>query len=352
MHMISKKDLSKAEMDTLTKSCSPTIVITANGEVQTHEEAIVYVKELDIFLTMKVLDNTPAVLSLGKLCDENGYSYEWINGQKPHLIKNGIRIICNTENFVPIVVPGLSSSSSASSSTMRTPMKKESHSSSPSSSSPSSPTVGEIPVREREDAPNSDISPVPVSELVDDRSGKPEEIQANKIPIPNKKETMMERGNPCDSEIPEWLQEFRENLVDDEIPLQGDSHASSSYEVSLEPTTKRREDLGNHNVQSHFPKDRNCEICKRTKITRAPCRRLNGEAVPRAANFGDLITADHKVLSDNCESRNNHRYAVVVQDLATQWIQAYPCKKQNFTRNPEKLAKVPGTREETKSHLH
>ena len=103
MHMISKKDLSKAEMDTLTKSCSPTIVITANGEVQTHEEAIVYVKELDIFLTMEVLENTPAVLSLGKLCDENGYSYEWINGQKPRLIKNGIRIICNTENFVPIV---------------------------------------------------------------------------------------------------------------------------------------------------------------------------------------------------------------------------------------------------------
>ena len=80
-------------MDTLTKSCSPTTVITANGEVQTHEEAIVYVKELDEFLTMKVLDNTPAVLSLGKLCDENGYSYEWINGQKPHLIKDGNRII-------------------------------------------------------------------------------------------------------------------------------------------------------------------------------------------------------------------------------------------------------------------
>ena len=87
MHMISKKDLSDAEMETMTKSCSPTIVITANGEVQTHEEATVYVKELEIFLTMKVLEDAPAVLSLGKLCDENGYSYEWINGQKPHLIK-------------------------------------------------------------------------------------------------------------------------------------------------------------------------------------------------------------------------------------------------------------------------
>ena len=193
---------------------------------------------------------------------------------------------------------------------------------------------------------------MPVSELVVDRSGQLEEIQANKIPKPNEKETTIERGNASDSEIPEWLQEFREILVDDEIPLQRGSRASSSHEVSLEPTAKRREDLGKHSVHTHFPKDRNCEICKRTKITRAPCRRRKGEAVPRAANFGDLITADHKVLSDNCESRNNHRYAVVVQDLATQWIQAYPCKNKTSQKNPEKLAKVPGTREETKSHLH
>ena len=337
MHMISKKDLSNAEMDTLTKSCSPTIVITANGEVQTHEEAIVYVKELDIFLTMKVLENTPAVLSLGKLCDENGYSYEWINSQKPHLIKDGIRIICNTENFVPIVVSGLTSSSSTSSSSLRTHIKQESHSSSSSSSSsPSSPTVGEMSVREREDALNSDISPVPVSEMVDDRTEEPVETQANQIPK-SKEKTTIERGNPCDdSEIPEWLQEFRENLVDDEIPLQGGSHASSSHEATLEPTTKRREDLGKHNVHTHFPKDRNCEICKRTKITRAPCRRRNGEAVPRAVNFGDLITAGHKVLSDNCESRNNHRYAVVVH---TQWIHAYPCKNKTSQETQRSLHK-------------
>ena len=129
MYMISKKDLRDAEMDTLTKSCSLSIVISANGEVQTYEEATVYVKELDIFLTLKVLENTPAGLSLGKLCDENGYSCEWINGQKPHLIQNGIRIQCNTENFVPIVVPGLSNSSSGSSSTLKTPSRQDSHSS-------------------------------------------------------------------------------------------------------------------------------------------------------------------------------------------------------------------------------
>ena len=177
------------------------------------EEATVYVKELDIFLTMKVLDNTPAVLSLGKLCDENGYSYEWINGQKPHLIKNGIRIQCNTENFVPIVVPGLSSSSSGSSSTSRTPSRQESHCSTSSSSSSSgsdpstsrtlsrqeshcstsssssssSPTASDTKTREREDRIESDISPVTVSTTVDERSGRPDVDQAIKLQKPIKK---------------------------------------------------------------------------------------------------------------------------------------------------------------------
>ena len=81
--------------------------------------------------------------------------------------------------------------------------------------------------------------------LMKDQGNPDNETQANETPKTNKKETTKERGNPCgDSEIPEWLQQFRENLVDDEIPFLGGSHASSSHEVSFEPTTKRREDLG------------------------------------------------------------------------------------------------------------
>ena len=104
---------------------------------------------------------------------------------------------------------------------------------------------------------------------------------------------MIERGHPlfadsgrASSEIPKWLQEFREKLVFDEVP----------DEENLEPTSKRREDLGKHSVYTH--KDRNCGICQRTNITRSPCRRRNGGAAPRAEIFGDLITAEHKVLSE------------------------------------------------------
>ena len=110
--------------------------------------------------------------------------------------------------------------------------------------------------------------------------------------------------------------------MDDRVPERRDSHASYFHEPSLEPMPTRSAALGKHSVYTHFPKDRNCEICQRTKITRAPCRRRIGGAVPRAEKFGDLITADHKVLSEGCESRNNHRCAIVVQDLATQWIQS------------------------------
>ena len=120
------------------------------------------------------------------------------------------------------------------------------------------------------------------------------------------------------------------------IPERRDSHASSSHEASLDPILKRREDLCKHSVYTHFPKDRNCEICQRTKMTRTTCRRRNGEAVPRAEKFWWFDNSRSQgLLSDNCESRNNHWYAVVVQDLATQWIQSYPFKTKNRKKHKE-----------------
>ena len=61
-----------------------------------------------------------------------------------------------------------------------------------------------------------------------------------KTPKPNKNENHEQvRRDPYFSDIPEWLQEFRENLVNETVTEHRDSHASSSHEVSLEPTFKR-----------------------------------------------------------------------------------------------------------------
>ena len=134
------------------------------------------------------------------------------------------------------------------------------------------------------------LHPVPVSSFnVDDRTGTPgcRPTQVAQV--------LKSRSGCKNSGKIWWMMKF----------LNAETHTPVLLiEAFLEPTSKRREDLGKHSVYTHFPKDRNCEICERTKIIRAPCRRHNGGAVPRAENFG-------------CESRNNHRYAVVVQDSST-----------------------------------
>ena len=53
----------------------------------------------------------------------------------------------------------------------------------------------------------------------------------------------------------------------------------------------------------------------------------NTSHIPRAEKFGDLITADQKVLNEESESRNTHRYAVVVQDLAFSFIRVKDLRK-------------------------
>ena len=102
------------------------------------------------------------------------------------------------------------------------------------------------------------------SSNVDDRTAKPvvgreraRSPSQPKSPKTNEKETTIERRSllfadsgraPLYSVIPERPQEFGENLVDDRVPEHRDSHASSSHELSLEPTSKRSEDLGKHSV--------------------------------------------------------------------------------------------------------
>ena len=329
MHMVSDKDLNSAEFATMRTSRSPTTVMTANGEVRTNKEAKIYVKQLDLFVKVMLLQETPAVLSLGKLCDEHGYTYYWKSGQNPHLIKNGKKIDCNISNYVPFVVLGLSASSSST-----TPSPT-------SSSSSSQDSVFDVnrhtenPVPERSGSASEELRGDPLHESTGTENkninGESEEVQRD-----------------ISHELPDWLQEFRENLLDESTSqkrrgdlMQKTAHtSSSSHNSPMEPRAHVEPGSGMHSVFTHFPKDPNCEICLKTKITRASCRRRANAVMPRAENFGDLITADHKVLSEESESRNNHRYAVVVQDWATQWLQSYPCKTNTSQETQKSVMKL------------
>ena len=75
MHMVSKKDLNSAELETMRTSRSPTTAMTANGEVQTREEATVFVKQVDL-----CVEGTPAVLSWAKLWEDHMFSHHRTSG--------------------------------------------------------------------------------------------------------------------------------------------------------------------------------------------------------------------------------------------------------------------------------
>ena len=100
---------------------------------------------------------------------------------------------------------------------------------------------------------------------------------------------------------------------------------------------------------AHCPKDSNCEVCEKTKTTRARFRiksqkRVDG--IAPSTKFGDLVTADHKIRNVEKESRCGHKDALIVQDDFTNWIQSYPMKTkvtsetmsclQRFLRPPQK----------------
>ena len=79
------------------------------------------------------------------------------------------------------------------------------------------------------------------------------------------------------------------------------------------------------------------ETHKRKHSVHAYCRKKPKEICSAIRKDGDLTAAEQKIFSEGRESRNNHRYAVVVHVLATQWN---PCQTQNFTGDGEEFTRV------------
>ena len=110
--------------------------------------------------------------------------------------------------------------------------------------------------------------------------------------------------------IPVWLQPLTVNLEDLEAHVLAHSseraNSNSEGEASKKETQKRM-----HGVHAYFRKNP-----KRSTL--------------RTEEYGDLTTAEHKILSEGCE------YAVVVQGLATQWN---PCQTETSQETENNLRK-------------
>ena len=233
MHLLSKKNFELRWNGHSKKSRHPKVVTTANGEVQTFEEAQMYVHDLGLFVTVQLLGGTPAVLSLGTLCEDHGYSHERVSGQKPRLTKEEKTITCKIENNEPLVVPELSANSG-------------------SSTSSTSPLRGQSSTDQIEEQ----------REVTAFGNGSGQSTKT-----PKQKKNKEHRSNADDRlrDLPEWLEPFTDNLEDTETL----APAPVSQDSDSERTTKVAEKLRKHCIFTHFSKSRDCDVCLRTKITRA-----------------------------------------------------------------------------------
>ena len=78
-------------------------------KVKISEDAQVFVHDFDQFVAVRLLDETPAILLLEKLCSKHGYLFEWKNGETPRLARkwrvnylyNGqLRTSCRTRTVI------------------------------------------------------------------------------------------------------------------------------------------------------------------------------------------------------------------------------------------------------------
>ena len=112
--------------------------------------------------------------------------------------------------------------------------------------------------------------------------------------------------------------------MDESVPLHRDAPASSSRELSLEPQGKVVS--GKPSISFSLPEGPKLRHLPEDQYNKGSLQKTHWYGRATSGNFGHSVTVDPKVLGERCESRTNHRYAVVVQDLATQWIQSFPCK--------------------------
>ena len=103
-HIVPKASLTPKERNTSKKGES-IAVTTANGEVHINTQVRVYVHELCIFVWAYLLKCDVAILSLGPLCDEDGFTYLWEPGCSPTLSKQGLKVECRQFYNVPVIFP-------------------------------------------------------------------------------------------------------------------------------------------------------------------------------------------------------------------------------------------------------
>ena len=161
--MVSEKDLNSAELEDHEDIKESDDGDDGQRRGANQRRSDVICQRIGLLVNVMLLQEPPAVLLLGKHCDEHGYTYHFKSGQNPHLIKNGEREDCKKSNYVPFVVPGISASPSSTAPSSTSPPSSSQESTPANKDSVSEKQSVESPVSERSGGTNGRYSGRPAA---------------------------------------------------------------------------------------------------------------------------------------------------------------------------------------------
>ena len=98
-------DANRCAPDTFPEG-KPLAFSTAGGPARTRLKAKLHVTEIDQLATVSVLSSTPAVLSVGRRCMHEGFSFIWPAGKLPYLARpDGLVVPLTVHGDIPYLEP-------------------------------------------------------------------------------------------------------------------------------------------------------------------------------------------------------------------------------------------------------
>ena len=321
----SAQDLVCSKMipdDVVYHSPEPLELITANGSQSADQQASVHIDCIDKEVHPYVLPDTPAVISVGMRCIQDGWDFVWKSFSRPYFKKkDGTKIKLEVKDFVPYLpsrdgqvpaavgIPFSWNSAAGNGKPIISPVRRSRMS---AVGTESEDEVEEV--EEPYEASIADDDEVPGQAIDDLEEFFPGEL----APGPPAAMTPdVVEGSEDEGEAPEEAVDGRLQLPEPKAVDRG--------EAAL-----REEARTLRHMMTHTPKNPFCETCKCAKMYK-PTKRSKGESLTVESNkFGDHITGDHPVTRDsNEQSIDGDRVAMVMKDVATNFRWIYPSARSH-----------------------
>ena len=255
-HLIGFNKLTPKEKGSIRSIAEPQRLQSANGIVTVDKEVHIFVPALNMSVWAQLIDDCPAILSLGVLCSKQGWTYEWQSGQDPTLSKGTKKITLTQVHDVPMVFAARQEQGV-------TPCEEE-------GVRPPSLAAAEHPSEGTSSTSNG-------AGHVSDTVGEGGPLHAGE-------------GRPCastDGGEPD-------SATRSQSGTQRTATRSKSTQRQKQRIVKSKFSVpasARHNQYTHFPLDMNCEICKLVKIPEQPANqaRFRNRMVyrlPRTSGIG------------------------------------------------------------------